>query len=100
VDLKALRGQIGSKRLSFANAADLAATLAVEGGAVTPLAVVNDRERRVGVVLDATLAGPALIKLHPLINTATLSLAGADVVRFLTAHHHPPRVMALPSGAI
>lgn len=96
VDLKALPQRIGSKRLSFANPADLAATLAVEGGAVTPLAVVNDSERRVGVVLDASLAGAALIKLHPLVNTATLALSGTDTVRFLMRHHHPPEVMALP----
>jgi Ala-tRNA(Pro) deacylase len=95
VDLKALPKRIGSKRLSFAGAADLAATLAVEAGSVTPLAVVNDHDRRVSVVLDAALAGAARIKLHPLVNTATIALAGADAVRFLTHHGHPPQVLAL-----
>jgi Ala-tRNA(Pro) deacylase len=95
VDLKALPKRIGSKRLSFAGAADLAATLAVEAGSVTPLAVVNDHDRRVSVVLDAALAGEARIKLHPLVNTATIALAGADVVRFLIHHGHPPLVLAL-----
>ena len=95
VDLKALPKRIGSKRLSFAGAADLAATLAVEAGSVTPLAVVNDHDRRVSVVLDAALAGEARIKLHPLVNTATIALAGADVVRFLIHHGHPPLVVAL-----
>jgi Ala-tRNA(Pro) deacylase len=95
VDLKALPKRIGSKRLSFAGAADLAATLAVEAGSVTPLAVVNDHDRRVSVVLDAALAGEALIKLHPLVNTATIALAGADAVRFLIHHGHPPLVVAL-----
>ena len=95
VDLKALPKRIGSKRLSFAGAADLAATLAVEAGSVTPLAVVNDHDRRVNVVLDAALAGAARIKLHPLVNTATIALAGADVVRFLIHHGHPPLVLAL-----
>jgi len=95
VDLKALPKRIGSKRLSFAGAADLAATLAVEAGSVTPLAVVNDHDRRVSVVLDAALAGAARIKLHPLVNTATIALAGADVVRFLIHHGHPPLVLAL-----
>ena len=96
VDLKALPKRIGSRRLSFAGPADLAATLAVEGGSVTPLAVVNDTGQRVSVVLDASLAGDALIKLHPLVNTATLALAGADAVRFLAHHRHPPTVLPLP----
>jgi Ala-tRNA(Pro) deacylase len=95
VDLKALRGQIGSKRLSFASSPDLAATLAVERGSVTPLAVVNDIERRVTVVLDAALAGEERIKVHPLVNTATVALAGSDAVRFLRHHGHPPTVLAL-----
>ena len=95
VDLKALPKRIGSKRLSFAGAADLTATLAVEAGSVTPLAVVNDHDRRVSVVLDAALVGEVRIKLHPLVNTATIALAGADVVRFLIHHGHPPLVVAL-----
>ncbi len=95
VDLKALPKRIGSKRLSFAGAADLTATLAVEAGSVTPLAVVNDHDRRVSVVLDAALVGEVRIKLHPLVNTATIALAGADAVRFLIHHGHPPLVVAL-----
>jgi Ala-tRNA(Pro) deacylase len=95
VDLKALPKRIGSKRLSFAGPADLAATLAVVAGAVTPLAVVNDRDRRVSVVLNAALAGEVRIKVHPLVNTAIIALAGSDAVRFLTRHGHPPLVLAL-----
>ena len=95
VDLKALPKRIGSKRLSFAGAADLAATLAVQAGSVTPLAVVNDRDRRVSVVLDGSLAGEARIQVHPLVNTATIALPGNDVVRFLAHHGHPPAVVRL-----
>jgi Ala-tRNA(Pro) deacylase len=95
VDLKALRGCIGSKRLSFAGPAELEATLGVVPGAVTPLAVVNDRAGRVSVVVDASLAAAGRVKVHPLVNTATIALAGADTVRFLAEHHHSPLVLAL-----
>ena len=95
VDLKSLRPRIGAKRLSFANAADLMASLGVEPGAVTPLAVVNDRDHQVTVVLDSTLATEAHILVHPLVNTATLILSGADTIRFLTHHCHPPLVLGL-----
>jgi Ala-tRNA(Pro) deacylase len=67
----------------------------VVAGAVTPLAVVNDRDRRVSVVLNAALAGEVRIKVHPLVNTAIIALAGSDAVRFLTRHGHPPLVLAL-----
>jgi len=93
VDLKALPARIGSKRLSFARPPDLAATLAVEPGSVTPLAVVNDRDHRVTVVLAAELAGDAPVGVHPLENTATVSLSGLDLVRFLQHHGHDPVVL-------
>ena len=46
-------------------------------------------------MLDAALVGEVRIKLHPLVNTATIALAGADAVRFLIHHGHPPLVVAL-----
>ncbi|CAH2601064.1 Prolyl-tRNA editing protein ProX [Rhodovastum atsumiense] len=97
VDLKALPARIGSKRLSFAGPDDLAATLAVEPGAVTPLAVVNDPTGRVSVVLDRSLAGPEPVKVHPLVNTASVAVAGEALLRFLAHHGHPPAVVDLPS---
>ena len=93
VDMKALPACIGSKRLSFARPPDLAATLAVEPGSVTPLAVVNDRDHRITVVLAAELTGDAPVGVHPLENTATVSLPGRDLVRFLQHHGHDPVVL-------
>ena len=57
LDLKALPTCIGSKRLSFARDADLAGALAVERGAVSPLAVLNDGAVR--SALSSTLVLPA-----------------------------------------
>jgi Ala-tRNA(Pro) deacylase len=95
LDLKGLPKRISSKRLSFAGPDELAATLAVEPGSVTPLAVVNDRDRRVTVVLDASLAGAERIKVHPLVNTATIAITGSDALRFLARHGHAPTVVRL-----
>ena len=61
-------------------------------GAVTPFAAMNDGERRVSVVLDAALMRHATVNCHPLVNTMTTSIAGADLVRFLEATGHPPRI--------
>jgi Ala-tRNA(Pro) deacylase len=97
VDLKRLHEPLGaSGRLSFGSADLLRAVLGVEPGSVTPLAVVNDREGQVGVILDATLMAFERINVHPLVNTMTTGLSRDDLVAFLTDASHPPRVLSLP----
>ena len=96
VDLKALPAAIGCKRLSFGNAADMQRLIGVTPGSVTPFAVMNDADGAVTMVLSAALAAAATVTAHPLRNTATLSLAGPDLVRALAHWRHPPLVVDLP----
>lgn len=96
VDLKALPGTIGSRKVSFGKAEDMERLLGVSPGSVTPLAVFNDSDGAVRVVIDRRLAEAGMVNVHPLRNTATLSLAGADLLAFLAAHGHPPLVVDLP----
>ena len=70
-------------------------TLGVEPGAVTPFAAINDTAGRVTVVLDAALMEHATLNFHPLRNTMTTSIARDDLVRFLEATGHPPRIVAV-----
>ncbi len=95
MDTKAMAGLIGSRRLSFGSADLLREVLAVEPGAVTPLAVMNDAERRVRAVLHAGLMAQDLLLVHPLENTATVQIAPADLLRFMTARHAPPALVDL-----
>jgi Ala-tRNA(Pro) deacylase len=97
IDLKALPGVIGSKKVSFGKAEDMERLLGVSPGSVTPLAAINDSECAVRIVLDTRLAGRDMINVHPLRNSATLSLAGDDLVRFLADAGHPPQIVALPA---
>ncbi|TFU05885.1 prolyl-tRNA synthetase associated domain-containing protein [Polymorphobacter arshaanensis] len=96
VDLKALPTVIGSKRLSFGNAVDMERLLGVTPGSVTPLAAINDGEGAVTVVLDRAVATAPCFHVHPLRNSASLALAGADLVRALGAWGHVPAVVAVP----
>lgn len=96
VDLKALPGAIGSKKVSFGKAEDMERLLGVSPGSVTPLAAFNDDAGAVRVVIDRCLAEADTVNVHPLRNTATLGLSGADLVAFLGAHGHPPLVVDLP----
>ena len=44
-------------------------------------------------MLDAALMAHATINAHPLVNTMTTSIARDDLVRFLEATGHPPRIV-------
>ncbi len=93
VDLKAFRGRTGAAPLSFAKPELLREVLGVEPGAVTPFAVINDRERRVRVVLDASMLLADVLNFHPLVNTATTAIAPADLLAFLGSCGHEPAII-------
>jgi Ala-tRNA(Pro) deacylase len=97
VDLKALPAAIGCKRVSFAKAEDMERLLGIAPGSVTPLAMVNAVPGSVTVVLDAGLAAEERVNVHPLRNTATLGLAGADLLRLLRDWRHVPLVAEIPA---
>jgi Ala-tRNA(Pro) deacylase len=100
IDLKRLHETIGaSGRVSFGSAELLGEVLGVEPGSVTPLALMNDTEGRVSFVLDETLMGYDVINVHPLVNTMTTSMAAGDLLTFLRATGHEPRILALPAPA-
>lgn len=88
-DLKELARTVHSGRLSFANAEQLHDVLGLEPGGVTPLAVINDADQAVTVLIDRTLAGNRLL-VHPLTNTRTMAIDYDDLIRFLDATDHTP----------
>jgi Ala-tRNA(Pro) deacylase len=99
IELKSLHRVLHANgRFSFGSADLLRETLGIEPGAVTPFAAMNDTAGRVAVVLDAGLMENATINCHPLVNTMTTSIARDDLVKFLHATGHPPRV--LPVAAL
>ncbi len=93
IELKSLHRRLGaSGRFSFGSAEQMRATLGVEPGSVTPFGVLNDREARVTVVLDAAMMAHATLNFHPLANTMTTSIGRDDLLRFLAATGHPARI--------
>ena len=98
IELKTLHHRLGAARFSFGSAELLRETLGVEPGAVTPFGAINDKAERVSIVLDAPLMTHATLNYHPLVNTMTTSIARDDLVRFLAATGHPPRILPV-SGA-
>jgi Ala-tRNA(Pro) deacylase len=96
IDLKGLHRRLGaSGRFSFGSAPLLMETLGVIPGAVTPFAAINDTAGRVSVVLESALMAHALVNFHPLDNSMTTTIGRDDLVRFLEATGHKPRIEVL-----
>ena len=96
IELKSLHRRLdASGRFSFGPADLMREVLGVEPGAVTPFGAINDIAHRVTIVLDAALMAHETINAHPLVNTMTTSIARGDLVRFLEATGHPPRIVAV-----
>src|SRR5262245_18106098 len=96
IELKSLHRRLGaSGRFSFGPAEQMREVLGIEPGAVTPFAAINDTAQRVTVVLDKTLMAHPDINCHPLRNTMTTSIARDDLVKFLEATGHRPRIEAV-----
>ena len=93
VDLKEFRQKHQTRSLSFASAEDLMAIMGLIPGAVTPLGVLNDEERKVQLFLDrAFLDAPGLIGVHPNDNTATIWLKTKDMLRAIREHGTDVRI--------
>ena len=93
IDLKSIHPRIGSKRVSFGSAELLLHHLGVLPGSVTPFGAINDTAGAVSVILDAAMMQHAVLNFHPLINTMTTSIAAHDLVVFLQATGHEPRIV-------
>ena len=97
VDLKALPEAIGCKRVSFGKPEDMERLLGLTPGSVTPLGAIHAEPGIITVVLDRSLAEAERINVHPLRNTATIGLSGADTLRLIEHWGHAPQIADIPA---
>lgn len=90
IRIRDLEKEIGAKNLSFGREDLLWAVLGVRPGAVTPFGLINDRERRVRVVLDKGLMQHDPLNFHPLHNGATTGIGREGFLKFLSLTGHEP----------
>lgn len=84
LDMKQLRQQLESGRLSFAKEQQLTAILGVTTGAVSPFNLLNDQQHQVKVVVDkGLLAESPLIGCHPNVNTQTVIIKISDLLEMI-----------------
>lgn len=96
IDLKSLAPKIGAiGKLSFASAEILNDVLGIQPGSVSLLALINDQNKKITIVLDEALLTHNPINCHPLTNTRTTSLSKDDIETFLSVTGHAPRYISL-----
>ncbi|MDD7740182.1 MAG: prolyl-tRNA synthetase associated domain-containing protein [Fusicatenibacter sp.] len=88
--------QIGSSRLSFADADHMQQYLGILPGAVSVMGLMNDTGHHVQLLVDRDVLSEEYLGCHPCVNTSSLRLLTADVFeKFLPATGHDYTVIDL-----
>ena len=95
---KELSSQIGSARLSFADAEFMEKFLDITPGAVSIMGLMNDVECNVRLLVDEDVLKGEYLGCHPCVNTSSLKLRTQEVFdKFLKAVNHDMTVVHLGS---
>lgn len=86
---KELSKQIGSARLSFAEAEYMERFLHISPGSVSVMGLMNDTENQVQLLIDRDIQNGKFFGCHPCVNTSSIRLRLKDLLeRILPAIHH------------
>ena len=97
IKTKDLSQQIGSARLSFAEAEFMEEYLNILPGSVSVMGLMNDKEQHVQLLMDREVVESENLGCHPCVNTSSLRLGMADLMeKFLPAVAHSPIMVELP----
>ena len=92
-----LSKEIGSSRLSFAEAELMERFLDITPGSLSILGLMNDKDRNVSLLIDEDLLSGTYIGCHPCINTSSLRLKTQDLMDIiLPAMGRVPQIVTLP----
>lgn len=96
LDLKTLRKQLGSNKLSFASPERLMEKLGLTPGSVTPFGLVHPNGKEITVLLDADMMKHDQLNFHPLQNDRTTTIGREDFLKFIEKTGHEANVVDLP----
>lgn len=96
VNLKSFGKTFGLSRLSFASEERLEKHMGLKKGAVTPLGILNNTDKKVKVFLDQDFVGMPRIGVHPNDNTASIFLSVNDVVALIKEHGNELEIVEIP----
>ncbi|WP_044913936.1 prolyl-tRNA synthetase associated domain-containing protein [Butyrivibrio sp. WCE2006] len=93
---KELSSQIGSARLSFADAEDMLKYLDIEPGAVSVMGLMKDKDNEVQLLIDEDVKAGEFIGCHPCVCTSSMKIETSDILnKFLPATGHEPQIVHL-----
>ena len=93
---KELSKQIGSARLSFADADAMLKYLDIEPGAVSIMGLMNDDEHTVQLLIDEDILEGEYIGCHPCVCTSSMKIRTSDLLeKFLPATGHEYTIVHL-----
>lgn len=94
---KDISHQLNVARLSFGSAEKMGELLDVHPGSVSILALMNDTDNRVQLLIDREVTGRAFFGCHPCENTSSLRIKTDDLTqKIIPALHHTPIFVELP----
>ena len=94
IDTKKLSKHLGyPKELRMGRPDVLKSTLGLVKGECSPFAFINDEKLAVQVILDAAMMKEKVLWFHPLSNSASTSIAPADLLKFIKASGREPRIV-------
>ena len=93
---KYLSAQIGSSRLSFAKPEAMQEYLDITPGSVSVMGLMNDRDKRVQLLIDEDVLAAEYFACHPCINTSSLRFRTGDLIeKVIPAMGHEPKMVKL-----
>lgn len=94
---KELSAQLGVSRLSFADYEAMEEFLDIAPGSLSIMGLMNDKDFRVKLIIDAPVLNGEYIGFHPCINTTTLRVRTKDLTDIIIpAMKHTPTIVNLP----
>lgn len=93
---KELSAQIASSRLSFAGPEHMEEFLDILPGSVSVMGLMNDKEKKVQLLVDRDLLEPEFFGCHPCVNTSSLKIGTKDLFeKIIPAMEHEPVFVTL-----
>ena len=98
---KDISKQINSSRLSFAPEEKMLEYLDITPGSVSVLGLMNDKEKKVQLLVDEDVLQSEYFGCHPCVNTSSLRVKTEDIFgKFLQAVNHEYITVQLPEESI
>ena len=92
--------RLGCARLSFGKPERLLEIMGLTPGSVTPFGLMNDRARRLNVIVDVDLLAAEFVNFHPLHNRASTTLRSADLMKFIRSLGFEPMALNCGEGPV